>query len=150
MSCRDRTVEFRSAVKSLQSSSSGKVNNGYRVGRYASENRRSPKPSPFTLLSRQIGKDISNTFNKLELAILAKRKSLFNDKPVEIQKLTYIIKQDINNLNQQLTGLQQLVSRKDGNNSVQTHSPQWSCHSTVNLRTFRKTLNVYLKCEQRI
>jgi len=125
MSCRDRTGEFRSAVKSLQSSSSGKANASYPVSRYAAENGRSAKPSQFTLLSRQIGKDISNTFNKLEkLAILAKRKSLFNDKPVEIQELTYIIKQDIKNLNQQLGGLQQLVNHRDGNKSknVQTHS----------------------------
>lgn len=125
MSCRDRTSEFLSAVKSLQSSSS-KHPNGYHNSRYANDNgRSSAKPSPFTLLSRQIGKDISNTFNKLEkLTILAKRKSLFNDKPVEIQELTYIIKQDIKNLNQQISNLQQFVNRSDTNSSknVQTHS----------------------------
>ena len=38
--------------------------------------------------------DISNTYAKLEkLTILAKKKSLFDDRPVEIQDLTYIIKQ---------------------------------------------------------
>ena len=39
---------------------------------------------------------------------VAKRKSLFNDKPVEIQELTYIIKQDINSLNKQIAELQEV------------------------------------------
>jgi syntaxin 5 len=40
--------------------------------------------------------------------VVAKKKSLFDDRPVEIQELTYIIKQDINNLNQQLAQLQEV------------------------------------------
>ena len=39
---------------------------------------------------------------------MAKRKSLFDDKPVEIQELTYIIKQDINSLNTQIAQLQEV------------------------------------------
>lgn len=39
---------------------------------------------------------------------VAKRKSLFDDKPVEIQELTYIIKQDIGSLNKQIAQLQQV------------------------------------------
>lgn len=39
---------------------------------------------------------------------MAKRKSLFNDKPTEIQELTYIIKEDLNSLNQQIAQLQQV------------------------------------------
>lgn len=125
MSYRDRTGEFLSAVKSLQSSSSKlQKPNGNHMSRYV-QNGKSTAPSQFTLLSRQIGTDISNTFTKLEkLAILAKRKSLFNDKPVEIQELTYIIKQDIKNLNQQIANLHQFVNRSDLSSSknVQTHS----------------------------
>lgn len=41
---------------------------------------------------------------------MAKRKSLFDDKPVEIQELTYIIKQDIKSLNEKIAQLQ-TVSR---------------------------------------
>ena len=43
---------------------------------------------------------------------VAKRKSLFDDKPVEIQELTYIIKQDISTLNKQIAKLQE-VSRRN-------------------------------------
>ena len=39
---------------------------------------------------------------------VAKRKSLFDDKPEEIQQLTYIIKQDIASLNKQIAQLQNI------------------------------------------
>lgn len=40
---------------------------------------------------------------------VAKRKTLFDDRPVEISELTYIIKQDIAQLNQQIAQLQSFV-----------------------------------------
>ena len=42
------------------------------------------------------------------LGELAKRKTLFDDRPVEIAELTYVIKQDLAGLNQQIGSLQQL------------------------------------------
>lgn len=39
---------------------------------------------------------------------MAKRKSLFDDRTAEIQELTYIIKGDINSLNQQIAKLQEI------------------------------------------
>lgn len=76
-------------------------------------------------MAKRIGKDLSNTFAKLEkLTILAKRKSLFDDKAVEIEELTYIIKQDINSLNKQIAQLQDLVRSRGapGGRHIQTHS----------------------------
>ena len=43
-------------------------------------------------------------------ALVAKRKSLFDDKEDEIQQLTFIIKQDLASLNQQIAHLQQVIS----------------------------------------
>lgn len=40
---------------------------------------------------------------------MAKRKTLFDDRPVEISELTYVIKQDLAALNQHIAGLQQLT-----------------------------------------
>jgi syntaxin 5 len=40
---------------------------------------------------------------------VAKRKSLFNDRPAEIHELTYIIKEDLNSLNQQIAKLQEVA-----------------------------------------
>ncbi|KYO27785.1 syntaxin-5 [Alligator mississippiensis] len=118
MSCRDRTQEFLSACKSLQSRQ-----NGLQLSKPVSSAVR--QRSEFTLIAKRIGKDLSNTFAKLEkLTILAKRKSLFDDKAVEIEELTYIIKQDINSLNKQIAQLQEFVRAKGGlsGRHVQTHS----------------------------
>ena len=40
---------------------------------------------------------------------MAKKKSLFDDKPKEIQDLTYLIKQDINNLQSDIARLQEVT-----------------------------------------
>lgn len=37
-----------------------------------------------------------------------RKKTIFDDKPVEIQELTFIIKEDIANLNKQIAQLQQV------------------------------------------
>lgn len=42
-------------------------------------------------------------------SLVAKRKTLFDDRPVEISELTYVIKQDLASLNQQIAGLQTLT-----------------------------------------
>ncbi|XP_058382627.1 syntaxin-5 isoform X1 [Diceros bicornis minor] len=118
MSCRDRTQEFLSACKSLQSRQNGIQTN--KPALHAVRQR-----SEFTLMAKRIGKDLSNTFAKLEkLTILAKRKSLFDDKAVEIEELTYIIKQDINSLNKQIAQLQDFVRAKGSQSGrhLQTHS----------------------------
>uniref|UniRef100_A0A8D0BUF5 Syntaxin-5 n=1 Tax=Salvator merianae TaxID=96440 RepID=A0A8D0BUF5_SALMN len=118
MSCQDRTQEFLSACKSLQSRQ-----NGLQLNKPALNAMR--ERSEFSLMAKRIGKDLSNTFAKLEkLTILAKRKSLFDDKAVEIEELTYIIKQDINSLNKQIAQLQEFVKAKGSQSGkhVQTHS----------------------------
>ncbi|XP_067278840.1 syntaxin 5A, like [Pseudorasbora parva] len=118
MSCRDRTSEFQSVCKSLQ----GRQNGAQPLRAVDSAVR---QRSEFTLFAKRIGRDLSNTFAKLEkLTILAKRKSLFDDKATEIDELTYIVKQDINSLNKQIAGLQELVRSRSGQNGrhLQTHS----------------------------
>ncbi|ROI37377.1 Syntaxin-5 [Anabarilius grahami] len=119
MTCRDRTLEFQSACKSLQGR---QLQNGTHAKPAINALK---QRSDFTLMAKRIGKDLSNTFAKLEkLTILAKRKSLFDDKGVEIEELTYIIKQDINSLNKQIAQLQDLVRSRGGQNGrhIQTHS----------------------------
>uniref|UniRef100_A0A8C2XKP4 Syntaxin-5 n=1 Tax=Cyclopterus lumpus TaxID=8103 RepID=A0A8C2XKP4_CYCLU len=118
MTCRDRTLEFQSACKSLQGRPNGVPLNKPTLSALRQR-------SDFTVMAKRIGKDLSNTFAKLEkLTILAKRKSLFDDKAVEIEELTYIIKQDINSLNKQIAQLQDLVRSRGapGGRHIQTHS----------------------------
>nr|CAD7568029.1 unnamed protein product [Timema californicum] len=94
MSARDRTTEFVNAIRSLQ---------GRQVARAVAV--RDPRKAKFIqsyaefmMIARTIGKNIS----------MAKRKSLFNDRPTEIQELTYIIKEDLNSLNLQIAKLQDI------------------------------------------
>lgn len=71
--------------------------------------------SQFTQLATGIGKEISATSLKLgKLGQLARRKTLFDDRPVEISELTYIIKQDIASLNRQIAALQAHVKQRAG------------------------------------
>lgn len=118
LSCRDRTTEFQSVCKSLKSRQNGTqhikpIQNAVR------------HQSDFTQMAKRIGRDLSNTFSKLEkLTLLARRKSLFDDRAVEIDELTYIVKQDISSLNKQIAQLQELVRSRNRQNSrhFQTHS----------------------------
>jgi hypothetical protein len=63
----------------------------------------------FMKIARSIGRDIANTYSKLEkLTLLARRKTIFDDRPAEIEELTHIIKEDMNALNRQIGQLQQV------------------------------------------
>lgn len=50
---------------------------------------------------------------------MAKRKTLFDDRPVEINELTYVIKQDLSSLNSQISSLQSL-SKSQQSNAMRT------------------------------
>lgn len=115
--CRDRTVEFQSVVKSLKSR---QTNGGLP---HRSQNNALKHRGEFSTFAKRIGRDISKTYEKLEkLTLLCKKRSLFDDRPVEIQELTYIIKQDITSLKKQITQLEQIVSRSGGQKDVERHS----------------------------
>lgn len=121
MTCRDRTSEFLSAVKSIRS----RQNNGVVVAKPLLDKSQSQQRGEFTQKAKLIGRDLANTYAKLEkLTLLAKRKSLFDDKPAEIQDLTYIIKQDITSLNKQIAELQEIArnQRHQNGRHQQTHS----------------------------
>lgn len=119
-SIQDRTSEFRSILAQAQKS----LARNRKPGALASQpllppaqqqaNGTSTPPtrkqrSEFARNAAQIGRGISATMGKLQrLAELAKRKTLFDDRPVEIQALTYVIKQDLAGLNQSIGSLAQL------------------------------------------
>ncbi|GFT41033.1 syntaxin-5 [Nephila pilipes] len=117
MACRDRTIEFRSVIKNKE----GRLKEKYMPVRKRG-NKGLEGWTHFMQTANQIGKDISNTYAKLEkLTVLAKRRSLFADKPVEIQELTYIIKEDINSLNKQIAALQESKNRSNNHGKHMLH-----------------------------
>ncbi|GAB0136001.1 hypothetical protein EsDP_00004319 [Epichloe bromicola] len=115
-SIQDRTSEFKSVLLQAQ-----KRQNASKVGaqrrslltdaqKAATDGPVQPKRSDFARKAAEIGRGISATMGKLEkLAQLAKRRTLFDDRPVEINELTFVIKQDLSSLNQQIGSLQNLT-----------------------------------------
>lgn len=76
---------------------------------------RQARRSDFARKAAEIGRGISGTMSKLEkLAQLARRKTLF-DNPIEINELTFVIKQDLSSLNQSIAGLQEVVKSTQQN-----------------------------------
>ncbi|KAF2839169.1 syntaxin 5 [Patellaria atrata CBS 101060] len=118
-SIQDRTSEFHSILAQAQrKAATTKVNQSRQSLLSSSEQSAANgssvpskrKRSDFARKAADIGRGISGTMGKLErLAQLAKRKTLFDDRPVEIAELTYIIKQDLSALNQQIGGLSALT-----------------------------------------
>jgi hypothetical protein len=92
---KDRTNEFFTCVESYASRMD-----------HTSTQLLSPGPktrSEFTKAASIISKQINDTVQRLgKLTELAKKKSMFEDKPVEINELIYIIKQDLAKVNHQI------------------------------------------------
>ncbi|KAJ1982754.1 Integral membrane protein SED5 [Dimargaris xerosporica] len=103
-SIKDRTVEFRSAVDLARRHGSPHTP-AHRV--VPQDSGRYHPRTEFTKLAANIGRDIEGTARKLErLATLAKRKTLFDDRPEEITALTTGVKQEIAVINQKIAALQ--------------------------------------------
>ncbi|KUJ14556.1 SNARE domain-containing protein [Mollisia scopiformis] len=114
-SIQDRTNEFRSVLVQVQKRQASSKVGAQRQSllsdsqKAAANGDAKPKRSDFARRAADIGRGISATMGKLEkLAQLAKRKTLFDDRPVEINELTSIIKQDLSALNGQIGQLQAL------------------------------------------
>jgi len=121
MPVQDRTNEFRACVESIRNRSLLPARAEAKQRLLQTQGRAESSKSEFTRMASAIGKDISSTGIKLgKLAQLAKRKTLFDDRPVEISELTYIIKQDIANLNKQIATLQAYVKQRNTQNTLKT------------------------------
>lgn len=116
-SIQDRTPEFRSILQQAQKSLARQRKQplgSQQQPLLPQQNGAATPPtrkqrSEFARNAAAIGRGISGTMGKLQrLGELAKRKTLFDDRPVEIAELTYVIKQDLAGLNQQIGNLQQM------------------------------------------
>ncbi|XP_012535674.1 syntaxin-5 [Monomorium pharaonis] len=128
MTSRDRTNEFANAIRSMQSRNITRtVAAGLQNPRRA---RQIQSYSNFMMIAKNIGRNIASTYAKLEkLALLAKKKSIFNDRQIEIEELTNIIKTDLKSLNLQIGKLQELgKSQRESFGSSQSH--HIASHST--------------------
>ncbi|KAI0660329.1 t-SNARE [Cubamyces menziesii] len=130
MPVQDRTNEFRACVESIRNRSSFPARGAEQKQRLLQQSKAGGSKSEFTRMASAIGKDISSTTVKLgKLAQLAKRKTLFDDRPVEISELTYIIKQDIANINKQIAQLQAYVKERKAQNAKSPEGKQLEEHN---------------------
>lgn len=115
----DRSQEFRScvaAISKLNSTVGGSAKQGLLQQQQANNGNRTAK-SEFSYRASQISKEITETTSMLQrLALLAKRKTLFDDRPVEISELTFVIKQKVSKINQSIAALQQFVKENNSKN----------------------------------
>ncbi|RBA14730.1 hypothetical protein FPRO05_13275 [Fusarium proliferatum] len=122
-SIQDRTSEFKSVLAQAQrKQSSSKVSSQRRslltdAQKDAANGHAGgpPRRSEFARKAAEIGRGISATMGKLEKLAqqtVAKRRTLFDDRPVEINELTFVIKQDLSSLNQQIGALQTLTKQQ--------------------------------------
>ncbi|CAP60838.1 uncharacterized protein PODANS_1_21090 [Podospora anserina S mat+] len=111
----DRTAEFRHIVSAAKRKQVAKPGSQRLLGssqQSAANDDVKPKRSEFARSAAEIGRGISATMGKLQkLAQLAKKRSLFDDNPVEVNELTFIIKQDLSRLNEDIRNLQALSRR---------------------------------------
>ena len=154
-SIQDRTAEFRAVLaqaqkrqvstkvgaqrQSLLTESQKRAASG-EVDGEAKGSRRGAR-SEFARRAAEIGRGITGTMEKLgRLAELAKRKTLFDDRPVEIAQLTSVIKQDLVSLNSQISSLdsfsksqQQQGPRKRGGQEAEHNKNVQFPRSTTDL-----------------
>lgn len=135
--CRDRTAEFFSFVETLKKQRLPTQNGSTKFtvpNRSESDRARLILPadhpqhhlmmkSEFTQHAASISKGIFQVAEKLEqLTKLAKQKSLFNDPVSDINKLTYVVKHDIQTLNADIETLQEKVHQSVVANNRQSLS----------------------------
>jgi len=112
----DRTHEFNTVAESVRT----KQNTTKPA---AGKKTLNQQRSQFSQAASKIGREIYDTSEKLtKLTMLAKKKSLFDDPAVEIEELTFIIKQNIQNLNKEIVALREYTKSGAANKQNAAHS----------------------------
>lgn len=111
----NRTFEFQQCVSSFD-----KINRKQQPSFQQQQQQQPNKKSRFSQQASIIAKDIAHTTELLlKLALLARKKPLFDDRPVEIGELTYVIKQNIFKIEQSIQNLQKFAK---GDSSIKVDS----------------------------
>lgn len=109
MNIKDRSVEFQQSVLAHKKRSKANLKKQERTWQLEKEHdkrQRKPQSSEFQIRASRIAHEISSTAQLLsKLAILAKQKPMFNDSPVEIAELSFLIKRKIYAVEQSLVDL---------------------------------------------
>jgi len=104
----------------------------------------------FNAHAKVLGSDLAKTFEKLEkLTMLCKKRSLFDDRPIEISELTHIIKKDIDGLQLGITKLGEcarqipsLKGRSDVNKQTNTQVKELTNRIGVASKSFLNVMEL--------
>lgn len=122
MNIRDRTSEFQRCVITYKKLHNKQSTSNRNESGNNDNNEKSRPVSDFQKKASSIAREISRTAQLLsKLAILAKRKPMFNDNPVEIAELSFLIKRKIYSVEQDLVELAK-ISNDNNNNSRGTNN----------------------------
>ncbi|CDH16057.1 probable Integral membrane protein SED5 [Zygosaccharomyces bailii ISA1307] len=131
MNIRDRSAEFQQSVlvhKKRNKANLRKQEHARQLEQERNERQKKPQSSEFQTKASRIAHEISSTAQLLsKLAILAKRKPMFNDSPVEIAELSFLIKRKIYAIEQSLVDLSRF--QRSGQDGVATDTANNSQHS---------------------
>ncbi|XP_015185827.1 PREDICTED: syntaxin-5 [Polistes dominula] len=144
MTARDRTNEFINTIRTMQDRTVVRTTNLQNPRRA----RQMQNYSNFMMVVKSIGKNIANTYTKLEkLALLAKKKSIFNDRQMEIEELTNIIKTDLKSLNHQIGKLQDMgkMQRESFSSSQGNHIASHSSSIVMALQSKLANMSNHFK-----
>jgi len=109
----DRTKEFQATVESILNRKTV-IEQQHLLQNQAVSPR--TQRSEFAHAASTIGREINNTVAKLQrLTQLAKRRTMFDDNPTEINDLIQMVKQDISRINQRIDYLQVNSRNNKGN-----------------------------------
>ncbi|KAJ7651711.1 t-SNARE [Mycena polygramma] len=86
--------------------------------------------SPIQDRTNEFRSCVESIRSRSSLPRVAKRKTLFDDRPVEISELTFIIKQDIANINKQIAALQSYVKQRNAQGSKSAEGKQLEEHNS--------------------
>ncbi|EGG23396.1 t-SNARE family protein [Cavenderia fasciculata] len=113
---KDRTSEFNSFAETIRRKQE-------QSGQSLKKHTPFTQLSQFSVTAAHISKGVYETSEKLhKLTKLAKKNSIFNDPSADIEQLTFIIKQDIQNLNREITQLSQISKGSKQNKQTGEHS----------------------------
>uniref|UniRef100_A0AC34QYV1 t-SNARE coiled-coil homology domain-containing protein n=1 Tax=Panagrolaimus sp. JU765 TaxID=591449 RepID=A0AC34QYV1_9BILA len=119
MPYRDRTSELRTVCKSYEM----KIMANGRVQNRDERNKLVQSSIEFNQRAKRIGRHLSITCAKMEkLTELAKKKSLFDDPALQIERLSKEVQEDITGLNNQIAELSHLLQARYSNAQGSDHS----------------------------
>lgn len=119
VSIQDRTDEFKAILAHAHRRQAQSKTGAQRQSLLTAQEKAQASASPhnqrsdFARSAAQVARGVSSTMQKLQrLSQLAKRKTLFDDRPVEFDELTFVIKQDMTALSAQVQALQQMNTKQ--------------------------------------